>query len=99
MKFFGSIRDPSAWIASLRFESSGSAQESYGGRAVRCGACWIRCSTSSLLNALPQTSCTTTYPWKALADKMMEARLYLAEVMTTTSERELLESMDKKEFK
>ena len=30
---------------------------------------------------------------------MMEARLYLAEVMTTTSERELLESMDKKEFK
>ena len=25
------------------------AQESYGGRAVRCGACWIRCSTSSLL--------------------------------------------------
>ena len=29
---------------------------------------------------------------------MMEARLYLAEVMTTTSERELLESMDKKEL-
>ena len=24
MKFFGSIRDPSAWIASLRFENSGS---------------------------------------------------------------------------
>ncbi|CAE7247758.1 RE1, partial [Symbiodinium sp. CCMP2592] len=75
-----------------------SHQDYHGGQAVSCGPCWIRSSDTSVLHGIPNTSRTTTSPWRPLAEKMLEAPLYAAEVLVTEAEKELLATMDKKEL-
>ena len=75
-----------------------SHQDHHGGQAVRCGAMWMRCSSSTLAEAVPHSASSSFLPWKALAEKLVESRMYFAEVMVTETEKQILESMDQKEL-
>ena len=75
-----------------------SHQDHHGGQAVRCGAMWIRCSNPTRAEAVPHSASSSLLPWKVLADKLVESRMYLAEVMVTEAEKQILENMDQKEL-
>ena len=50
-----------------------SHQDHHGGQAVRCGAMWMRCSSSTLAEAVPHSASSSFLPWKALAEKLVES--------------------------